>query len=412
MNSKLSLPCLKAKIGDWFYYIALMSFDEVSKRVKLPKEIDKKYLDPQLQLGEWIQRDLDKKRTKRIVEYLIKNDQRFFNSLILGIYEGAPVWQEIVINDDEQNSIEYDEETKIYLGKSFGVLTLFGDENIFAIDGQHRAIGIREAVKQSEKIVSDEVSVIFVAHKATIEGKIRTRRLFSTLNRYAKPVGKSDIIALSEDDNCAVITREVIDSFDLLKNKIIINKSPSISSENNSDFTNIRMLYDIIERILTNKKVYNFEVEGEDHYSFTNVRLSEETLKSATTKSKKILKDYLTTIPAFNDYLKTGVLNRKSKGDLIFRPIGQSIFFDVLKVAESQNKIAFAKEYFSENKFTLNRKVWRTIFWDEESNNIKTDKARIKYATLLILEHIGVSINKTKKDREMLESFAINPLNI
>lgn len=405
MNKQISLPCLRGKIGDWFYYIALMSFDEVSKRVKLPEEIDKKYDDPKLKLGEWIQRDLDKSRTKRIVEYLEKNNQRFFNSLILGIYEGAPIWQEVTVHNIEENTVKYDEETEIYLSKSFGILTLFGNENIFAIDGQHRAIGIREAVRAKDNIKEDEVPVIFVAHKATQEGKIRTRRLFSTLNRYAKPVGKSDIIALSEDDNCAILTREIIEKFELLKNRVIINKSTSISPDNTSDFTNIRTLYDIIERIFTNKKVYNFEVKGEDHYAFTNMRLEDNEMHKNVTKAKKVIKDSLTIVPAFNNYIQTGHANRGAKGSLIFRPIGQTIFFDVLKVAEANGKLQEAKDYFNKDTFTLNKKSWHTIFWDEESNSIKTDKPRIKYATLLILEHIGLVSKRTKKDVELFESF-------
>ena len=46
LNKKLNLPCLKGRIGDWFYYCSTMSFDEIARRVKLPIEIDKKYFRP------------------------------------------------------------------------------------------------------------------------------------------------------------------------------------------------------------------------------------------------------------------------------------------------------------------------------------------------------------------------------
>ncbi|MBI5328508.1 MAG: hypothetical protein HZB80_09530 [Deltaproteobacteria bacterium] len=82
-------------MGDWIYYVGLLSFNEVAKRVKLPKEIDKKFLDENLKLGDWIQREIDDDRIERIVRYLRNQEQRFFNSIILGIYGGNPLWQEI-----------------------------------------------------------------------------------------------------------------------------------------------------------------------------------------------------------------------------------------------------------------------------------------------------------------------------
>lgn len=303
--NKLVIPCLKGRIGDaeeaWFFYCGLMTFEEIAKRVKLPKEIDKKYDKQDLKLGEWIQRDLAPERIKRIVEYIKSQPQRFFNSLILGIFDGKPYWQELNITKAADDIDGFDEDSYKYFSESIGVLTLDGTESIFAIDGQHRAIGIREAVRINSKIKKDEIPVIFVAHKMTNEGNVRTRRLFSTLNRYAKPVDKSEIIALSEDDNCAIITRELIDNFDLLKDRILVNKSPSINPSNTKSFTNIRTLYDIIERILTDKKVYNIEVKGQDNYQFINKRLDEPQIITLTKELKRTLTDYtgtyFTTLP-------------------------------------------------------------------------------------------------------------------
>lgn len=412
-KNKLFIPCLRGQMGDWVYYSGLMSFEEISKRVKLPKEIDKKYEDKTLKLDELIQRQIVETRTKQIVEYLTKQDQRFFNSLILGIFDGKPSFQEIQISNDSESKNLFDEETYNYLSKSFGILTLEGNESIFAIDGQHRVVGIREALKQDSLIRKDEVSVIFVAHKMTQEGVIRTRRLFSTLNRYAKPVNKSEIIALSEDDNCAVITRKIIDEFDLLKNKIIINKNRSINIDNKIQFTNILSLYDIIERILTNKKVLNIAVSGENSNSFINNRISDTELKKQFEKTKRILKEVLTSIPSFNEYLNNGNIDRKLfKTNLIFRPIGQNILFDVVKIATEHSKKTQALEYFAKDNFNLNHHVWKSLFWDTEINNIRPEKTRQRYATILILEKIGVKFNLTKSDKKAAENFKFSPKNI
>ena len=51
----------------------------------------------------------------------------------------------------------------------------------------------------------------------------RTRRLFTTLNRYAKPVKKSEIIALDEDDIIAIITRELVEKYPLFREKFLFS---------------------------------------------------------------------------------------------------------------------------------------------------------------------------------------------
>ena len=412
-KNRLILPCIKGRIGQWFYYSSIMSFAELADRVKLPREIDKKYSNKDLKLGEWIQRELDPKRTNRLVKYLQEQDERFFNSLVLGIFDGKPSWQDVEISKGKNDYEEIDEETSEYLSSTIGILTLDGSESLFAIDGQHRFVGIREAIKTDTSLLTDEVPVIFVAHKTDEVGKIRTRRLFSTLNRYAKPVNKSEIIALSEDDNCAIMTRKIIDNFELLKGKIIINKSPSISPKNGTDFTNIRTLYDIIERLSTDKKVYNFKVGGYNHYDFTNKRILDSEIESVIKTIQKTIKESLLNIPSFENYLKTGLVNRNDESaSLLFRPIGQNILFDIIKVSKEFNKYQTALKFFSKDTFNLSNHTWKNILWDKESSNITTQKTRVKYATLLIIEHLGIPVNKTKKDLEMYNNFKIDPSSI
>ncbi len=210
---KLVLPTLRAQMGDWIYYVSIMTFEEISKRISMADEIHKSE-----GLKTLIQREV-KNRTKGIVEYLKNQEQRFFNSIIIGLYGGNPKYQEITV--EKYSGIE--EEELNYLNKTFGILTLYGHEKLFAIDGQHRTKAIKESLKEKSTLSKEENSVIFIAHKTNPEGLIRTRRLFSTLNRYAKPVSKSEIIAIDEEDNCAIITRNLVEDFKLLKDIVLFN---------------------------------------------------------------------------------------------------------------------------------------------------------------------------------------------
>lgn len=407
-NKSISLPCLKGQMGDWYYYVTLLKFKEIANRVMLPKEIDTYYANKEdLKLGDWIQRDLEESRTQKIVDYLRKQPQHFFNSLILGIYEGNPSWQDISIKTSQEyeNLNETDLE---YLSRTFGILNLEGTEDIFAIDGQHRAISIREAVKQEKKLGEEEIAVIFVAHKTSTEGKVRTRRLFSTLNKYAKPVSQSEIIALSEDNNCAIITRELVDNFQILKDKVLTIKNRSINPDNSTHFTNILVLYDIVECLTTDKAIVGIKGSGHNKNLFTTNRFSEAEIKKDTLKVKKIISEVIENIADLKHFFDDNPINRKlKKTSLLFRPIGQNIFFDTLKIAIDKSKKKEFFEYFSKNDFNLNNKIWKQIFWDEETETILTEKSRQRFATILLLEYLGIDVKKTKKDIEIATNFNI-----
>ena len=402
----IALPCLKGAVGDWYYYVTILSFNEIAIRVKLPKEIDKKYEDGDLALGDWIQRDLEGKRTKAITEYLHSQDQRFFNSLILGIYNGAPSWQDLNINSSKTYESIGDEDFE-YFSRTFGILSLTGTEDIFAIDGQHRAIGIREAVKKYKKLGVDEIPVIFVAHRTDDEGKTRTRRLFSTLNRYAKPVSQSEIIALSEDNNCAIVTRNIIEN-ELLNGKVLINKNRSISPDNTNAFTNIMTLYDIVKRLLTSESVIGVTVDGKDKDEYTTTRVDIVELARDTDTVLYKLKTIIEVIPSLLSFFSDPTIDRKNYNtNLIFRPIGQNIIFDVFKIAEKYSKTNEFLTFLAKDTFNLNNPVWNKIFIDIETESIQTDKPRQRYTVILMLEALAIPFKRTAADTKIYQSFNI-----
>ncbi|MCD4746142.1 MAG: DGQHR domain-containing protein [Bacteroidales bacterium] len=397
---RLILPTLRGKMGDWFYYVTLLSFKEIAKRVSLTDEIHK-----DKGLSKMIQRKVSK-RTKDIVEYLNTQDQRFFNSLILGIYGGKPQWQEI---DIVENIDDFSEKELDYLNRSFGVLSLSGEEKIFAIDGQHRSKAIKDCLEKSNKLENEEVSVIFVAHNTTEEGVIRTRRLFSTLNRYAKPVSLSEIIALDEEDNCAIITRNIVEYFDLLKGKILFNQNRSISPNNKTAFTNIIVLYDIVKLLLTNSPIFGVRVSGENKNVFIKKRTSDDIIKQKQDFVQEIFVDLFIKISVLKDFTKTGVIDRTDKNSsLLFKPIGQNILFSVLKISMENGLKENAIEFFNTNDFSLTNDIWNKIFIDTETGTIKTDKYLQKYTTQLMLKKLGIVVKQTDKDKKVHENFGID----
>ena len=186
----LKIPAIRSKMGIWFYYVSSLSFENVAQYVS---DIDDELHHSEL-LSGMIQRSITA-NFKSIAHYLETQEERFFNSLILAVYNGQPKWNEIR-TQDENGEDNY----------NLGVITLTDDVKIFPVDGQHRVAGIKKAIEDNPNMKTERVPVIFIGHSTDDVGMQRTRRMFSTLNRYAKPVSLRDIIALDEDAQADVVT--------------------------------------------------------------------------------------------------------------------------------------------------------------------------------------------------------------
>jgi DNA sulfur modification protein DndB len=72
-------------MGDWIYYSALMSMKDIANRVSMVQDVHKSQ-----RLGDWIQRQVDASiHSASIKDYLLTQPQRFFNSIVLGVYGGT-----------------------------------------------------------------------------------------------------------------------------------------------------------------------------------------------------------------------------------------------------------------------------------------------------------------------------------
>lgn len=228
--SAIDIPAIRGTLGKLTYYTATFTFKQIAERVKPADE----ELHTSKSLREQLQRALTDNH-KSITEYILTQKEHFFNALVLAVYDGDPTWNEL---EFEYNNIRY---------YSMGFLHLNGDERIFPVDGQHRVEGIKSALKANPKLEDETITVIFIGHHNTREGKEKTRRIFSTLNRYAKPVSLGDIIALDEDDIVAISTRELLENCPLFMNenvKIDKKSSKALADNDDKSFTSLITLYE------------------------------------------------------------------------------------------------------------------------------------------------------------------------
>lgn len=203
MSNKTFIPAFLAKVGDWQYYICTMKYAEVARQVAFAYE-----LQGNTELATMIQRGISD-RTKEITAYLLQSEHRFLGSLIVAAWGGAPFYQPIGMDDPEGLLKGIDQ--------SFGVLTFDGTQQYFALDGQHRLKAIKDAIHQRPELGSEDICVLLVSHYDTADGRLKTRRLFTNINRNAKVTTAAENIALDEDYGISIITRRLLDLDEFLK---------------------------------------------------------------------------------------------------------------------------------------------------------------------------------------------------
>lgn len=59
---------------------------------------------------------------------------------------------------------------------------------------------------------------------------------------------------------------------------------------------------------------------------------------------------------------------------------------------------------YRKRTFNAENRLWGKVFFDESTGDINTDKVWQRFATLIILEQLGIEIKRSVKDEETLEA--------
>ncbi len=391
----LRLPGLRAHMGDWIYYICLMKMRDIANRISFAKEI---HISESL--NDLLQRSVTD-RSKDIAAYLLSQQQRFFNALVVGVYGGQPNWYELSIRTEVSHLGPLPEYTEGVLG----ILRLDGFEQTWAIDGQHRVAGIRQAVQENPEIGEEEVCVIFVAGVTSHhvekdpDGYERTRRLFTTLNRYAKPVSKTDIIALDEDDVVAIVTRRLVEEYALFQDRISIRQTRSIPPTDTQSLTSIVVLYDVMDIQLRDRGAKAWR-------RFKTVRPSDDEIQYYFDKSVEFWQLLTENFPPLQELGDSepadevaGTYRHSQGGHLLFRPIGLLIVARVLRcLVDSGMDLAEAVHLVSQVPLGISDAPWAELLWDTANRRMITAPENQKVAKWLLFYSIGGDLTAMRTD--------------
>lgn len=359
-------PAMRARMGDRWYYVGTMTFAEIARAVQpVPK------LPEKAELKAWIQRELRPERTAQIAEYLRTQKQRFFNALVLGVYGGEPEWQAVSVKENFKiKDVELDERQ----ANTFGMIHLSGREHIFAIDGQHRVEGIRAAVATSKAVADEEQAVIFIAHLTTDVGRKRTRRLFATLNTYARPITDREKVAISEDDAFAMATRLLIEEYPGLGIDFVpLLPSPNIPAREKRCITNVVGLYQMTELLAPpeiRRKKKSHHDGPSNHETITAIYAATASFWDALKKRIPPIGKVCVSEPAAELAAK---FRRTDGGHLLFRPVGIKAFARAARIMMDRGNTADeAVARLAKIPLELESELWREVLWRPETKIMLT----------------------------------------
>ena len=256
MSKNITYPALRMSMGSWTYFSVRMTMREAAGRIVLATNFKEATA-----LDDMLQRIWDHDRSKgAMTDYLRVRDDRFYGSLIVAPIGKSPKFVGVKANEDTVKEYNISEDAN----DSIGFVTLDKDTDYYVLDGQHRLGSIKHVIDNDElgpAFGDEEINVIFVVDEADNEKErnIKYRRLFTSLNRYAKPTDKTTNIIMEEDDAYALLTRRLVEEHKVFGNgtgdkaarlNTRVNVKTKNLNETSPHFTSLATLYGITKQML------------------------------------------------------------------------------------------------------------------------------------------------------------------
>ncbi len=386
------VPAMQARMGDWIYYITKMKFGDVSRDIQFANEIH-----PTKDLDDAIQRDISN-RVEDMKQFLLTEPQRFYGALVVAVYKGNPIFRPVRIDENHElvDSVHH----------SFGLLQLDGSQTFFALDGQHRVSSIKEACNENYDLKDEEITVIVLHHDNTKDGLVRTRRLFTKLNRYAKATDEKTNITIDEDDAIAILTRLMIKEYDGMDEIVKIetaSKQIGKSQKDNKYLITMRGLYEINELIMD---FYDPNIVIDN--KFKGKRPDDDELEKMYSHLEMIWNKVFDRIPLLKQIKEKKVFpghvrNHDNGGSIWVRTNALMIFFEVLKGGVNLGgDVDHIIDSFIKISSDINEEPWVNVIFDSNRGAIIGTKKEREFLVAICMYMIGLKSYRKVSELEDL----------
>lgn len=318
----MTLPAMRGKFGCHEYYLCSMKANELVQCVQIPSELQEWRSET---IEERYQRKLNYNRIRReIAPYLANNPDRFFGAIILAVTE----FDENVKFRPLDELLPPKMRANIPEGDKLGELWLRGGQMMVPLDGQHRVKALKFAIEgrdekgnelpnvtASSKVANDDVAVLLIKFEMQ-----SARRIFTSVNRYARAVDRAGGMVTDDTDLFAWFARKVAN--EIITPRLVNIDSVTLSGKDPS-FTSLSTLWNTIEVIINMT------------FSQGHVRFDEEVSDNKKALYwKKIMDVWKTIVDHISEY-KGALKDKNESGDsrrinlrresLLGKPVGQEV---------------------------------------------------------------------------------------
>ena len=426
-------PGVKANMGQWQYYMVRMTMRDL-RDIQFAYEFE----DMAGALGDALQRQVNETRvTKQIVTYLQHQPDRFFNSIVIAGFGGEVNWFPVNMEADPRLELIGSTELK----EAFGILRLDEGTHYYALDGQHRLRAIQSMCDPTNdayrgrpaNFESETMSVVLVLPseaEGKDEFKIRFRRLFGHLNRFAKPMDEATNIIMDEDDPFAISLRNLFIEHEFFKTVGPHKTSTVIDTTDSKNivpgttfFTTIITLYAMCVKLLSSRRRSNDGWDQENPPTkkiedFKRFRPVDQILGDLSNELSSIWTALLEAIPVLLEdpsrMRNVAVTDADSETDeennLLFRPVGQLILASVVRDILDQldlekptvKDMVDALKPLSELPWDLGSPPWRHLWLEKKAGRWVMRSADRPSVTKISISLILGLMNKDIEDEEIL----------
>ena len=410
----------RCRQGTTEYYLAKMPAGELVDSVGLAAEM------PEwdgMTADEKMQREPDLNRVvNEIVPYYVSDEDRFFSSIVVDVYSGfSNLVYEPATNIINNLPVAY----QLPL-KDVGFLTLQGNERLIALDGQHRILAIKLAIKGKvaipanllkqkkmtqqmtaltphPELAGEEISVIFVEHR----DNLKIRKIFNKINKYARQTGRGDNIVTSDDDIFAIISRRLFGEGEILEaveDTELVNWKSNTLSERSKQLTTISALYTSAETILR------------DFGYSAKMLPSQDEIEGAFEIVREFWQELLEGLSTYKEYMQLIEMKEKvselRKISLLMKPVTQMALAHVAYKAR-QKDIPWADVVVKLNKmdWSFDNPVWANLLvTGTDKKKMITGKEYIRAAGLVI-SYMVMGAEMTKTEISEVKAVILNATN-
>ena len=375
------IPAIKGKIGNTVYYEGTMKVQDFVNSVSLPSDMDEW---GNSSIEERMQRNPDTKRIDtQLAPYIANERDRFFGSVIVLIYS-----KKIRFEPIKKYASHIPQSYQSSTG-NMGFLIIDEGASMIVLDGQHRRIALQKVCERkvdgefARDVLNDDICVIFIEH----ENREKTRRIFNTVNRYAKQTNRSDNIITSEDDGYAIISRRLLQEGAALAKPVhiendIVNWRSNTLTGRSTHLTTISIVYETVKLILDHYGVQKFQQQ---------TRPLEKEMRKAQSYCETVWSTMLKSIEPYKRALKNPkripeLRHDRAREHLLFKPAAQIAIVEAVLQAVSSGNISLdvaMKRVNLIDDWSINNTDWRGLIIKQSAAIDATQTARRRMAKLV-----------------------------